>query len=116
MKAVEKKIAEKLSIGEFKTIKATDELIENIIDTAREKIEEIKNTIEEEEKKLESLPQPEENENTEEEKDPSVLRREQYLKKLNQQLEYFENIVTNGETYLEKLEKAEELFDVYDEE
>lgn len=96
MDSKEKKVAEKLSNAEFKSIKATDELIENIIDQAREQIDHIELEIAEEEERREP--------------------RETVINKLQQQLDYLKKVVKNGEEYLETLEKTEELFEIFDEE
>lgn len=97
MTAKEKKILEALSQGEFENIKATDELIETLIDTARETIEKNEAAIKDEEAKGEK-------------------KRQAFIDKLEAQNDVLQKVIDNGETYLENVEKSETLFSLYEEE
>lgn len=93
MNATEKKLMENLSTGQIAKIKASDEIIETIVDEAREELEKIKEAIAEE-----SQPENEQNQN--------------YLEALEKRAAYFENVILNGEKFFEEKEKAE-LFGEY---
>ena len=97
MTAKEKKVLEALSQGEFENIKATDELIETLIDTARETIEKNEAAIKDEEAKGEK-------------------KRQAFIDKLEAQNYVLQKVIDNGETYLENVEKSETLFSLYEEE
>lgn len=93
----ENKIAEKLSEKEFDAIKTTEEVIERIVDAASEKLEEIKIQLEEEEAR------------------PEEDQRDELIKRLEKQIEFFEKVIDGGNTYFEILEKGQEIGDYYPE-
>lgn len=97
MNASEKKVLEKLSAGQLNKIKASDEVIEIIVDGAREELENIEEAI------------------AEEENQPEYLQNENVLNSLEKRAEYFRSVIKNGEKFFEKKEKAE-LFGEYFEE
>lgn len=96
MTAKEKKVLQALSQREFEKIKATDELIETLIDSARETIDQNNDLIKDEEAKGEQ-------------------KRQAFIEKLEEQNEFLEKVISNGDEYLANLEKAEEIFSYYDE-
>lgn len=97
MTAKEKKVLEALSQGEFENIKATDDLIEHLMDTSRETIEKNQAAIKDEMAKGEK-------------------KRQAFIDKLEAQNEILQKVIENGETYLENCEKVEVLFSLYEEE
>lgn len=97
MDKAEKKIAKKLSQGQLDNIKAANEVIDTIIGLAEEEISLLEHAIAEEEENKTTLPS------------------DKYLETLNNQLDYFQKVVKNGNLLLEQREIAEELLDLYNE-